>query len=803
MPTIITTDQIAATGYSIIGSDQYFFLPNIIVQGTTSDGIVVADGATSKSSLIVHSTVFSGFGSGDDGIVLDGEDDLVLSSQGSVTGEDGIVLSGEENSVTLNGDVIFNDYGIFLGSGSDNNEISINGNLSSVNLNSFPQAVGIKISSSDGNVIQISGSIDSNTNNFASIIGNGIEIDGTSRNNEIMISGSVVAGGSGANSGFGVYIAASDSSITSDLINTINVTNTGLINAEAYSSGDGISVNNTQSKLVSNMAGTILADSIGIDSSGSVDLSISGSIVSGGDAIEVSGGDSEIDVSGVLNAGSDGIETSGEDTEINVTGVIEAGASAIETFGGNTSIYVSGALDGGVDGVSVSGEDAFVQVSGTIQAGSVGIESGAANTRVNVSGNVASQFGSVLLGSTGGHFLSVAGTVMGFTDGAMVFGASNRVTVSGEGQIIGGSNRDGTWINSEDPAALTFRSELGQSNVLVNAGTILGEYNPDENSATAIIDNLEGDLRTADFATSGDLTIDNTGQIIGDIRLGAGTDVYNGGAGKLGVGSLLDLGAGDDTAVAGWGDDLIDAGDGADFARGGDGNDTINGGGDADTLIGDAGNDTLDGGAGADDLFGWLGNDTLRGGGDNDRLFGQQGDDEIDGGEGNGAARGGEGSDTIFGWVGNDFLFGDEGDDRLFGQGDDDELFGWSGNDQLFGDTGNDKLFGQDGNDFMVAWEGDDLLIGGKGNDEMDGQAGADRFEFFADDFEAGGRDVILAYDAADTYAFKGHPNITSLNVVSLGPDARIEVNLADGGIALIDVLGATVADVNANVTFF
>lgn len=110
-------------------------------------------------------------------------------------------------------------------------------------------------------------------------------------------------------------------------------------------------------------------------------------------------------------------------------------------------------------------------------------------------------------------------------------------------------------------------------------------------------------------------TVDNAGQIMGDIRLGAGedrvintgeitgavqlddgADVYRGGTGLL-TGEV-DGGAGDDLILGGRGKELL-IGDDL-FYTYYDGADTLSGGKGGDTLIGGEGSDLLTGGKGAD-----------------------------------------------------------------------------------------------------------------------------------------------------------------------------------------------------------
>ncbi|GAA6207333.1 hypothetical protein NBRC116601_06260 [Cognatishimia sp. WU-CL00825] len=132
------------------------------------------------------------------------------------------------------------------------------------------------------------------------------------------------------------------------------------------------------------------------------------------------------------------------------------------------------------------------------------------------------------------------------------------------------------------------------------------------------------------------------------------------------------------------------------------GDDSILAGDGNDTVYGNLGNDSIDGGQGDDFLIGDQGDDTLVGGAGNDSMIGGEGDDLFLGGDGN---------DTVETSAGNDVFYGGAGDDRVNGD---------LGNDELFGGTGNDFLRGSYGNDTIHsggAGEGDDYLWGGYGDD--------------------------------------------------------------------------------------
>ncbi len=130
-------------------------------------------------------------------------------------------------------------------------------------------------------------------------------------------------------------------------------------------------------------------------------------------------------------------------------------------------------------------------------------------------------------------------------------------------------------------------------------------------------------------------------------------------------------------------------------------------------------------------------------------------------------------------------------------------MYGWVGNDTLYGWTGNDVLFGEQGQ-WLFGEDGADTFIGGLGRDTMTGGAGTDRF--FSANFEiaAGEVDLITDYDAADRYLFQAGASIQyfNFNAPGYGAGAGIHVSLP-GGVFILDVFGATTAQLQAQTQFF
>ncbi|WP_449106084.1 retention module-containing protein [Pseudomonas mohnii] len=172
---------------------------------------------------------------------------------------------------------------------------------------------------------------------------------------------------------------------------------------------------------------------------------------------------------------------------------------------------------------------------------------------------------------------------------------------------------------------------------------------------------------------------------------------------------------------------------------------------DSHILTGTAGNDTLVAGNGDNILNAGDGNDTLTAG---------TGDNELHGGAGNDLLYSGPGNDLLDGGIGNDTasyahatagvtvdlsLLGAQntigaGTDTLTGI---ENLTGSNYNDTLTGDNNSNIINGGLGNDVLNGGGGDDFLIGGLGNNTLTGGAGADTFEWLKGN---SGHDVITDF---------------------------------------------------------
>lgn len=172
-------------------------------------------------------------------------------------------------------------------------------------------------------------------------------------------------------------------------------------------------------------------------------------------------------------------------------------------------------------------------------------------------------------------------------------------------------------------------------------------------------------------------------------------------------------GGGDDAVRGFGGDDDIEAGYGVDIVHGNDGDDVItNSGtdiGETDMLHGDAGNDVIQGGSGLALIFGGSGSDFLMTGPDGS---------EIRAGVDNDFLMGGNGSDAMFGNEGDDWVEGNELFEYI--AGDNGDIFFNStiiGHDVLNGGSGDTDYDADSGDDIMVAGEGIQKNIGMWGHD--------------------------------------------------------------------------------------
>ena len=363
---------------------------------------------------------------------------------------------------------------------------------------------------------------------------------------------------------------------------------------------------------------------------------------------------------------------------ITETGVIAVTGAAVSSSADFVDVLNDGALFGTNYAVQINGQGAYISNAGIMRAGSNVIQLEKNGDRVAYD----------VIYNTG----IIEGTSPG-ADGIVVYMGGVRITNSG---TITTSGDDGIQINAN-------QGNGSQTNEIVNSGLI---STTGSGQATYISDG------------SDDLTLTNTGEIVGGIYLAGGDDVIEGANGLI-SGDIL----------AGYGNDVIKSGIGDDVVYGGYGDDTIRAG---------EGDDFLEGGNGRDQLFGGAGNDTAT---YENSSAGVRVNLNANRGWG-GEARG----DRLYD-IEN--LVGSSHDDILVGNALINQLEGGEGADQMNAGAGNDTLLGQGGDDTLIADEGADILNGGLGRDILWGGDGEDIFEFL-DVAESGigsSRDVIKDWE--------------------------------------------------------
>lgn len=311
---------------------------------------------------------------------------------------------------------------------------------------------------------------------------------------------------------------------------------------------------------------------------------------------------------------------------------------ALYFSGDENTLLNQGSMSGGRTGVTSYGSDADLENRGTI-TGSTGVYLGSGEGSVVENSGYIMGNGSYSDSYNSGIYSTQENAIIRNLDGGLIESTAE----DGSGVALGG-NSDETVVENYG----SIRADDGYGVNFENVGT--------SETATLVNHGQVAGGEAAFMGSEGNDTVQNFGEMTGDVILDEGNDIFRAARGGS-VDGVVDGGEGDDLLIGSGAEDIMD---------GGYGNDSIRGRGGADTLEGGHGWDVVKGGGG---------NDEIGGSGGDDRLFGNGGHDEIDGGSGNDRINGGGGNDTMTGGMSGDvFIFSRKsGDDRItdFGDGAD------------------------------------------------------------------------------------------------------------------------------------
>ncbi|GIT90463.1 hypothetical protein JANAI62_00550 [Jannaschia pagri] len=532
--------------------------------------------------------------------------------------------------------------------------------------------------------------------------------------------------------------------------------------------------------------------------------------------VTIKGTTNTLTVLGFINNGTDSSvsfeDANGAFVTIGSSGSVTSGAVAAAalsgTFVGNgirmtNAGLISNGLGNGVLLTAVNGStsvvDIFNTTTGILQGAFTGLELNPRFSRANVVND-----GLI----TGG----VTGVNLTYTE----FATSTQ-TVNNSGDIVGGQTglfitasfitplkvtNTGVISGGQSGAAITSRGTIE----FVNSGTLSGSAN----SLT-----LEG--------ARGNATILNSGNLVGDVQLGSGADVFDTRGGT--VTGTVNLGDGADTVLLDDASVTLVGGGGVDLVRSWVGYHMRTS--DLEQLVlegtedlkgaGNSGNNVITGNVGDNALFGFAGNDTLLGQEGNDKLFGSAGVDNVSGGDGDDWIHGGADRDVLQGGSGNDLIQGGTGDDVLDGGEGRNTLEGGVGDDIIIAGVDAETIHGGQGEDLISfagslsrvvvnigvnftsggAAEGDvisgfeqlvgsnfdDVLVGSSGNNVISGQRGADRLRGEA------GEDSLTGGAGADTLDGGTGADLVSYQFSQARVIVNLETGFTSGGDAAGDVL--------------
>ena len=753
-----TTGVVAEGGFGDTGDGNVF---NEVVETDSLQSIELITGANGNGVIVVA-------------------DDVELVNDKEIAGEvNGILVQGEDFTFENNGEV----------SGGFNG-INVLGENATINNNES----GVITSDSRGVDFGASGAT---LNNDGLILGaddqrNGtVYVDGDVDNVEVNNNGTIDAGEGNTGSGFGVEIGqAEDGANTFELNNTGTIQGRGQAAANTNAAGDGVRIGNPGNS--GNTEGTIVNS--GVITSESLQGTTGGIRVVDGVSFE-----GTITNSGEISGVQNGLYIGNAEHDLDILnteeGLISSGSRAVNLDGDNVTFTNEGTVVGlddqrnGTVYLDGTADNITVENSGLIDVGEGNSGSGI-STQVGSSSEDAINE-NINIENSGQITGRGEALPSGETAGVRFFNGSGQPVATVTGSIV---NQGSALIESETSAGILIESDVAFEGTITNEGVISGEVTS--------IDATD---------STGDIELNNSGLLAGDVILGSGDDVFNNVGGT--VLGQIDLGAGDDTFIT---DELdaIDAGAGID---------TIDLSAAEEGFIidldvnsaGAVGTPGQEGGfldtppgqvavagvvpeeniiAEVDDVENVIGSDF------NDGIFGNNEVNVLEGGAGN---------DSIHGFGGNDFLAGgDDIDTALFSasptgvvvdlndqvsaevfdsivNGESPAIFAatggagsnvLSGFENVTGSQQDDMITGDENDNVLIGNGGNDTLIGGTGDDSLTGGIGNDRFEFN----EGDGADVITDFDTEQ--------EVIQLTNVVLSAEEAAELAIDDGeGNTVID----------------
>ncbi len=403
----------------------------------------------------------------------------------------------------------------------------------------------------------------------------------------------------------------------------LGLTVTGLIFNEGTIQGRGVAVGNNQSAAVrlfrgddidqSTFNGSIINDGTLAAENGPAvviqdDVILNGSIINNGlisspnpvngVGIRLENGsqlNGEILNTGTIDGGRDGIDFANGGQVSGVVrnqGTITSTSRAINIGGNQITIINEGLItttDNPRNGTiysDVTANNYFIQ----------NVSTGIIDVGVGNDGDAISfELGNTISGSiTNAGLIQGRGVALGDNQSAAVR-LYHSPTATADISVFNGNITNSGTLAAENGAAIFIEDAVNFTGQIVNSGTILGGLVPG------------GRLAIEASEAEGRITLINSGNIEGDVRLTNGSDLYNGAQGTV-TGTVFGNG-GNDRLIGGNDDDILNGGSGRDRLIGRGGDDTLIGGGGNDILRGGGGNDILDGGRGNDTLIGGAGDD--------------------------------------------------------------------------------------------------------------------------------------------------------------------------------------------------